>query len=217
VTRPKPLRGADLRPPAHALVAYAVPGPLRRDLDFLVDRHEFVDQLGCQPAAGLADDVTWTDGVEQGAGLLRGLELLCPAGHQFQQQVVQAADDLGAGPAELIAAVDQQSQRDGGVVHDLTQGLGCAGRLRRRCGRRRVGLCVPDRWRRPAPGRTVSPAGPRRFGRRRPAVGRHAGRCRCVLRRPRVGQRACGRRPARPCNRRGRCRTGRDRQSARGR
>jgi len=39
--------------------------------------------------------------------------------------VVQPGDDFGAGPAELVAAIDQQSQRDGGVIHlDLPQTRG---------------------------------------------------------------------------------------------
>jgi hypothetical protein len=38
--------------------------------------------------------------------------------------VVDAADGLGAGPAEFVASVDQQSQRHGGVVdgHDTQVG-----------------------------------------------------------------------------------------------
>jgi hypothetical protein len=31
---------------------------------------------------------------------------------------MQPAHSFGAGSAELVAAVDQQPQRDGGVVHD---------------------------------------------------------------------------------------------------
>jgi hypothetical protein len=87
---------------------------LVRDLDLLVGGDKFVDQLGGQPAAGLADHIAGSAGVEQGAGLLRGQELLGAAGHEFQQEVVQPADDLGAGPAELVAG--STSSRNATVV-----------------------------------------------------------------------------------------------------
>jgi hypothetical protein len=69
------------------------------DFDLLVDRHEFVDQLGGQLASGLADDVPRPDGVQHSPRLLGGQELLRPARHEFEQQVVQAGDDFGAGAA----------------------------------------------------------------------------------------------------------------------
>ena len=64
---------------------------LVRGFDLLVDDGEFVDQLGGELAAGLADDVTGAGrGAQQGAGLAAGEELLRPAGDQLQQQVVHA-------------------------------------------------------------------------------------------------------------------------------
>jgi hypothetical protein len=55
-------------------------------------------------------------------------ELLRPARHEFEQQVMQAADGLGAGAAEQFPAVDEQAQRHGVVVHgDLTQIVGAPG------------------------------------------------------------------------------------------
>ena len=53
---------------------------------------------------------------KQGAGLLRGQVLLGTAGDEFEQQGVQPVDDVGASPAELVTAVDQQPQRDRGVI-----------------------------------------------------------------------------------------------------
>ncbi|BCJ51873.1 hypothetical protein Asp14428_33480 [Actinoplanes sp. NBRC 14428] len=76
----------------HQLGEFGVGG-----LDLLVDDDEFVNQLGSQPAAGLADHVTRTHGVEQRACLLSAQELLGAARHQFEQQVMQSADGLGAG------------------------------------------------------------------------------------------------------------------------
>jgi transposase len=89
---------------------------LLRDLDLLVDDDQFVDQLRRQPAAGLADHVTRPDAGEQGAGLLGGQVFLRAAGDEFEQQGVQPVDDVGAGTAELVAAVGQQPQRDLGVI-----------------------------------------------------------------------------------------------------
>ena len=66
-----------------------------------------------------ADESRGTDGVEQGAGLPRGQELLRPAGDELEQQLVQPVERLGAGAAQLVAAVGEQPQRDGGVV-DVT-------------------------------------------------------------------------------------------------
>ena len=55
-------------------------------------------------------------GPQKVAGLAAGQELLGSAGDQLEQQHVDAADDLGAGPAQFVAAVDQQPQRDGDIV-----------------------------------------------------------------------------------------------------
>ena len=84
---------------------------------------ELLDEFRGELVAGLGDDVHRSGAVsQQVAGLAAGEELLRPAGDQLEQQLVDAADDLGAGPAQLVAAVDQQPQRDGGVVgHDLPQ------------------------------------------------------------------------------------------------
>jgi hypothetical protein len=70
-----------------------------------------------QVVAGPGDDTDRRGGgAQQVAGLAAGEELLRPARDTFQQQGVDAADGLGAGPAELVTAVDQQPQRHGGVV-----------------------------------------------------------------------------------------------------
>ena len=129
---------------------------LFRDLDLLVDDDEFGDQLGGQPAAGLADHVARADGAQQGAGLLGGQELLRPAGHQLQQQVVQPVDHVGAGAAELVTAVDQQPQRDRGVVgDDLPQTFGAQGDHGDAVGIDRVGLAALAGGEHPRPGRQL--------------------------------------------------------------
>jgi hypothetical protein len=79
-------------------------------LDLAVDAFQLGDQLGGEPPAGLAGNVTRPGGREQGTGLCRGQESLRPAGHQVQQQPVDPVDGLGAGPAELVAPVGQQAQ-----------------------------------------------------------------------------------------------------------
>jgi hypothetical protein len=92
------------------------------------DDRKLMDQLGGQPAAGLADDVTRSDGVEQSTGLLGGHVFLRAAGHQLEQQVLQAGEYLGAGPAELVTAIHQQPQRHRGVIHlNLPQARGAQG------------------------------------------------------------------------------------------
>jgi hypothetical protein len=83
--------------------------------DLLVDGGEFGDQLRGELAAGASDDVTGRT-VLSSAGLRGGQELLRPAGHQFQQQVMQSADGLGTGLAQAVTAVDQQPQCDRGVI-----------------------------------------------------------------------------------------------------
>jgi hypothetical protein len=58
--------------------------------------------------AGLGHDVDRRRyGPQQVAGLPAGQVLLRSAGNELEQQPVDAAEDLGAGPAEFVAAVDQ--------------------------------------------------------------------------------------------------------------
>ena len=64
---------------------------------------------GGEPTADLAGRVPRPDRGDQRAGLPRGQVLLGPAGQQLQQQPVQPVDDLGAGPAQLIAAVGEHA------------------------------------------------------------------------------------------------------------
>ena len=148
-------------------------------------------------------------GAQQVAGLAAGEELLRSAGDQLEQQLVDAADDLGAGPAQLVAAVHQQPQRDGDVVgHDLAQawaaqaGHGHAVRVDR------VGLAALAGVEDPHPGRQLRPARRGRSRRRRPGAGRCAGRSRRSPRPPTPGPGTGGRPPASAGSRRCRCRTG---------
>jgi len=91
-------------------------------LDLLVDHGDLGDQLRGQLPAGASDDVAWSHGVKQGSGLRRGQELLRPARHELQQELVQPVEYLGAGPAQTVTAVDEQLQRDRGVIDgDLPQ------------------------------------------------------------------------------------------------
>jgi len=83
-----------------------------RGLDPLVDPLQLRDQFRGQLAAGLAHQVTRTDGGQQGFGLGRGQERLGPARDQFDQQPVQPVDREGAGGSELVTSVHQQPQRD---------------------------------------------------------------------------------------------------------
>ena len=128
-----------------------------RALIFLSIASSSADQLGGEPAAGLAGQVARPDGREQRAGLRRGQELLRPAGQQFQQQPVQPVDGLGAGPAELVAAVGQHAHHHQ-VLLDLRPGPGPgrAARPARPSARRPGRSCGRCRWRTPAPARTAS-------------------------------------------------------------
>ncbi|MGN6174326.1 MAG: hypothetical protein ACTHPS_15490 [Streptosporangiaceae bacterium] len=81
-------------------------------LDLAVDACQLGDQLGYEPPAGLAGDVAGPGGRDQGTGLGRGQELLRPSREQFQQQPVDPAAGLSAGPAQLVAPVSQQAQHD---------------------------------------------------------------------------------------------------------
>ena len=79
-------------------------------------RAELGDQLGGEPAAGLAGDVTRADRGQQVLRLRGGQELLRPAGEQFQQQPVQPVHRLRAGHAQLITAIGQQPQRHRRII-----------------------------------------------------------------------------------------------------
>ena len=84
-----PLRSCSLLP----VVATSSVSSLFAALIFLSMTDEFGDQLGGEPAAGAPDQVHAAGRVfEQGAGLRGGQELLRPAGHQFQQQLVDAVE-----------------------------------------------------------------------------------------------------------------------------
>jgi hypothetical protein len=114
-----------------------------RDLDLLVDDDEFVDEFQREPAAGLTDHVARSDGGERGAGLLPGQVLLGAAGNEFEQQVVRSGDEFGAVAAELLTTVDQQPQRDRGVIGAHTsQVRGAQGDQGDAAGVDRVGLAA---------------------------------------------------------------------------
>jgi len=89
---------------------------LVRRFDLLVHGDQVADQLGREPAPGAPDEVAGPDGVEQGAGLVGGQELLRPAGQQLEQEFVDAVEQVGAGVSEAVAAVDQQPQRDRHII-----------------------------------------------------------------------------------------------------
>jgi hypothetical protein len=98
---------------------------LVRRLDLLVHLGQFGDQLRGQTPAGPADQIPWSDRVQQLAGLGGGQELLRPTRHQFQQQPVDAVEQVGAGLAEPISPIDQQPQRHRRVVDgNSTQSVG---------------------------------------------------------------------------------------------
>ena len=75
-----------------------------------VDPFEVGDQLGGDPAPGLAGGVARSDLRQQCLGLGRGQVLLRPAGDQLQQQVVQLADHPGVVLTQRPAPVDQHPQ-----------------------------------------------------------------------------------------------------------
>ncbi|RZU76001.1 hypothetical protein EV384_4594 [Micromonospora kangleipakensis] len=70
---------------------------LVRRPDLGVDRGQFLDEFAGQIVTGLGDDaVRWRRGAQQVAGLATGEELLRSARDEFEQQVMDAADGLGA-------------------------------------------------------------------------------------------------------------------------
>ena len=83
---------------------------LVRGLLARVDPLEVADQLGGDPAAGLAGDVAGPDLGQQRLGLGGGQVLLRPAGDQLQQQLVQLGDHPGVVLAQGAAPVDQDPQ-----------------------------------------------------------------------------------------------------------
>ena len=145
-----------------------------------------------------------------------------PPGNQFQQQPMQPVDGLGAGPAELVAAVDQHAHHDQ-VVLDRPPAAaparpGRTARPARPSARRPGRSCGRCRWRRPAPAPTASAARPPRAHRRARAGARCVGRCRCSPRPPtpahrsrRAGGPRRASRRSRPCP----CRTAPPRALAR--
>ena len=81
---------------------------LVRGPDLRVDDGQLLDELTGELVAGLGHDAhRCRGGAQQVAGLAAGEELFRPARDELEQQVVDAADNLGAGPAEFIAAVDE--------------------------------------------------------------------------------------------------------------
>jgi len=118
------------------------PGELLVDgLGRLVDRLELAGQFHGEPAAGLAGQVPRLDGGDQCAGLPGGQELLGPAGYQLQQQPVQPAADLGAGAAQLIAAVREHAHHHQVLLDpDLDQARAAQGNQRDSVRVDRIGL-----------------------------------------------------------------------------
>ena len=112
-------------------------------LDLLVDGLELADQLDGEPAAGLADQVAGPDRGEQRAGLLRGQELLRPAGEQLQQQAVQPVDRLRPGAAQLVAAVGEHAHHHQVIIDlDLHQARAAQRDHRDRVRIDRIGLAA---------------------------------------------------------------------------
>ncbi len=69
--------------------------------------HKLGDELAGQLASGTSGDVTRSYRGRQGTCLWCGQKLFGAAGYQLQKQAVQAVDQLGAGPAQGAAAIDQ--------------------------------------------------------------------------------------------------------------
>lgn len=96
--------------------------------DLGVDGGEFVDEFAGQVVAGAGDDALRQDrGAQQVGGLAAGEVLLRPARDEEQQQLMDAADEVGTGPAEFVAPVD--SRRTTTVVSSTLTGR--RSRLRR--------------------------------------------------------------------------------------
>jgi hypothetical protein len=87
-----------------------------RHLDLLVDLNEFGYQFRRQSPAGATDKVTGPDRGQQRAGPIGTQERLRPARQRLQQQLVNAVEQVGAGPAEFVSTVDEQPQRHRLVV-----------------------------------------------------------------------------------------------------
>lgn len=114
-----------------------------RGLDLFVDAGQFGDQLRGQLTPGAADDVPWTDRREQRTGLGCGQKLRCSTGHQLQQKSMDLVDRPGSLDAELVAAIDQQPQRDGRIVGlDRPQPGRAQRNQRNRVGIDRIGLAA---------------------------------------------------------------------------
>ena len=87
-----------------------------------VDPLQVGDQLGGDPAAGLAGGVAGSDLGQQRLGLGGGQVLLRPAWDQLEQQLVQLGDHPGVVLTQRPAPVDQDPQhRELLVVDDRTQ------------------------------------------------------------------------------------------------
>ncbi len=84
----------------------------------LVDPLEVGDQLGRDPAAGLAGEVARADGGQEGFSLRGGQVLLRSAGDQLEQQVVDLQHLAGVLVAEGAAPVDQHPQHSELLVVD---------------------------------------------------------------------------------------------------
>jgi hypothetical protein len=61
----------------------------------LVDAFQVADQLGGDPATGLARGIAGPDGGQQNSGLDRRKALLGPAGDELEQQLMQLGDHPG--------------------------------------------------------------------------------------------------------------------------
>ena len=206
---PMPCRSSSLVPVAatssrELLVGGLLPG---------VDPLQVGDQLGGDPAAGLAGDVAGPDLRQQCLGLGGGQVLLRPAGDQLEQQLVQLGDHPGVVLAQRAAPVDQHPQHRRAARRrppDAARPSGC--RPARRSGRRWRRSCGPDRSRTPASAPTASAAHRRPARRRRAAA---CATCRPIPLQPSIAQTRSGHRPdvasASRRTRPRRCRTGRHR------
>ena len=151
---------------------------LVRVLLALVDAFQVADQLGGDPAAGLARGIAGTDPGQQRPGLGRRQVLLGPAGDQPEQQLGAAGRSSGCGLRPATGGGRPGPAAPPAAGHRRPGAAPASGwRPARPSARRWHRSCGPARWRTPGCGRTAWAARPPR-PRHRPAAGsRYAGRC----------------------------------------
>ena len=122
----------------------------------LVDAFQVADQLGGDPAAGLARGIAGTDPGQQGLGLGRGQVLLRTAGDELQQQLVQLGDHAGVVLAQGPPPVSQDPQhRELLVIDDRAQASHPGGGQRDRVRVGGIGLAALPGGEHPGAGRQL--------------------------------------------------------------